>query len=92
MQRWIFIVVGGLLGCGCAAPTPPTPFRYKNPGTTPEQFMRDRYECLQYASETSNSVAPNCGIWIECLQARGYVLDPNGDLIPPPGKRVPCER
>lgn len=54
--------------------------------------MRDRTECLQYASETSNSVTPNCGIWISCLAGRGYVLDPNGDLMPPPGMRVNCER
>jgi hypothetical protein len=92
MRRWILIVVCGLLGCGCAAPTPHTPFRYRNPGTTQEQFMRDRTECLQYASETSNSVTPNCGIWISCLAGRGYVLDPNGDLMPPPGMRVNCER
>ena len=70
----------------------PTPFRYTKPGTTQEQFMRDRNECLQYASETSSSVAPNCGIWISCLVARGYVRDPNGDLMPPPDMRVPCER
>ncbi|MDE2447754.1 MAG: hypothetical protein KGO22_02205 [Gammaproteobacteria bacterium] len=92
MQRWILIVGCGLLGCGCAAPTPHTPFRYSKSGTTQEQFMRDRYECLQYAGETSNSVTPNCDIWISCLAGRGYVLDPNGDLMPPPDKMVPCER
>jgi hypothetical protein len=91
MKKWLVPLV--VLVCGCATkPTPHTPFRYSNPGSTQEQFMRDRTQCLQYASETSNSVTPNCGIWISCLAGRGYVLDPNGDLMPPPGMRVNCER
>ena len=91
MQRWFVPLV--VLVCGCATKPPSNPqFRYTKPGATQEQFMRDRNECLQYASETSNSVAPNCDIWISCLAGRGYVLDPNGDLMSPPGMRVNCER
>jgi hypothetical protein len=91
MKKWLVSLV--VLACGCATKPPPhVPFRYTKPGTSQEQFMRDRYECSQYAGETSNSVTPNCGIWISCLEGRGYVLDPNGDLMPPPDRRVNCER
>ena len=75
------------------------------PHTTQEQFMKDRYECLQqaqqpvsgayvnaYGGASSSQIVANGGVWISCLEARGYTTDPNGDLVAPPDMVVYCHR
>jgi hypothetical protein len=65
--------------------------------------MKDRYECLQeaeqpysmaaatpYGGSSSSQTMPSCGVWTACLGARGYVVDPNGNLAAPPGMKVHC--
>jgi len=65
--------------------------------------MTDRYECLQqaqqpvsgayvnaYSGASSSQIVPSCGVWLSCLGARGYILDPAGDLSAPPGMGVNC--
>jgi hypothetical protein len=74
-------------------------------GVWQQQFMKDRYECLQEAQQpvsaaavtpyyggASSQIATNCGVWISCLGARGYVADPNRDLFAPPGMLVYCRK
>jgi hypothetical protein len=65
--------------------------------------MKDRYECLQeaqqrtsgavvdaYGGAAKSQVVTNCGLWVSCLGARGYTLDPSGKLSAPPGMAVHC--
>jgi hypothetical protein len=78
---------------------------YSRPDTTQQQFMQDRYECLQeaqqrvsgaavtpYGGGATSRVVANCGVWLSCLGARGYTTDPNGDLFAPPGMAVYCQK
>jgi hypothetical protein len=62
--------------------------RYTRPDTTQEQFMQDRYECLQ---EAQRGPATSCTLISACMGARGYLLNPAGDLAPPPGMGVACQ-
>jgi hypothetical protein len=61
--------------------------RYTRPNTTQEQFMQDRYECLQ---ESQRGPIPSCSLISACMGARGYALSPDGDLAPPAGMAVAC--
>jgi hypothetical protein len=67
--------------------------------------MKDRYECLQeaqqrvsgayvnsYGGAASSRVVASCGVWVSCLGARGYTVDPDGPLAAPPGMEVRCRR
>ena len=87
---------------GCAVPQQ---IRFTKDGTDQAKFMKDRYECLQeaqqrvsgayvnqYGGASSSKVVANCGVWVACLGARGYEVDPNGDLAAPPGMVVYCAR
>jgi hypothetical protein len=65
----------------------PAPQRYTRPDTTQEQFMQDRYGCLQ---ESQRGPVPSCSLISACMGAHGYTLDPGGDLAPPPGMAVAC--
>jgi hypothetical protein len=87
---------------GCAVPPPPLPVaRFSKPGATQEQYMADRYACYQesaqnasgayvnaYGGASSSGVVHSRGAWLACMGARGYVTDPNGSLVPPPGMEV----
>jgi hypothetical protein len=101
MQRIVTLLcVIALAGCATR-----TAQHYSRPDTTQQQFMKDRYDCLQeaqqpvsaaavtaYGGGSSSRVVTNCGVWISCLGARGYVADPNGSLFAPPGMAVYCRR
>jgi hypothetical protein len=96
----------GLLLSGCATARPPVQMiRYSKPGGTQEQFMKDRYECLQesqqrvsgaavdaYGGAANSQVVTKCGLWVSCMGARGYTVDPTGNLSAPPGMVVLCRR
>jgi predicted small lipoprotein YifL len=62
--------------------------RYTRPDTTQQQFMQDRYECLQ---EAQRGPVASCSLISSCMGARGYILTPGGDLAPPPGMAVACQ-
>jgi hypothetical protein len=61
--------------------------RYTRPNTTQEQFMQDRYECLQ---ESQRGPVPSCSLISACMGARGYASSPEGDLAPPANMVVAC--
>jgi hypothetical protein len=61
--------------------------RYTRPNTTQQQFMQDRYECLQ---EAQRGPVPSCSLISACMGARGYVLSSEGDLAPPANMVVAC--
>jgi hypothetical protein len=63
---------------------------------TQEQFLKERYVCLQQAQQVSAvgsgdrygaaysaDVITNKRIFISCMGAQGYRLDPNGPLTVP---------
>jgi starvation-inducible outer membrane lipoprotein len=96
------LIVISLTACATA---PQTTIRYTRVDTSQQEFMKDRYECLQQseqrvsgavvygnvASSQEREVA-NCGLWLSCLTARGYTIDKAGDLAAPPEAVVLCSR
>jgi hypothetical protein len=82
---------------GCATQERPMLHYAKDGGSvTQEQFLQERYVCLQqaqqgkavgggdrYGSSYSASVVTNKQIFISCMSARGYRVDPNGPLTVP---------
>ena len=84
-----------------AASTPA--IRWSNPNVDEAQFLKDRYECLQQAEQrvsgayigayggvANSQMVPSCGVWTSCMGARGYVVEPNGPFVAPPGMGVAC--
>jgi len=99
----LFPLMVSLLFGGCA--NPPQQFRYAKYGATQEEFMKDRYACLQeaqqrvsgayvdaYGGGSASRVVANCGVWLSCMGARGYQVDPDGNLAAPPAMIVFCQR
>lgn len=88
---------------GCAVNPPQPMLRYSKYGATQEEFMKDRYECLlqsqrqvsgsyvgAYGGASSSSTVCSMGVWKACLGARGYQINPNGELGAPPEMAVYC--
>jgi len=89
----------------CVARPPPKPVsRFTKPGATQQQYMADRYACYQesaqnasgayvnqYAGAARSGVVHSRNAWLACMGGHGYVLDPNGDLAPPPGMEIHFE-
>ena len=102
-MRTAIATIGLVAMLAACAPTPRKTLAYTRANTTQDQFMKDRYECLQeaeqrvsaaavnqYGGASSSQIVPSCGVWTSCLGARGYVVDPNGNLSAPPGMIVNC--
>jgi len=94
----VLIVACAIVLSSCATQSPrPTPHYAKDGGSvTQEQFLQERYVCLQqaqqgkaigggdqYGSSYSASVITNKQIFISCMGARGYRIDPEGSLVVP---------
>ena len=45
-----------------------------------------------YGGAASSGVVASRTAWLACMGARGYVLDPNGTLAPPPGMESHFQR
>jgi starvation-inducible outer membrane lipoprotein len=91
-----------LAACSSAPTAPQPPAKFTKPGATQEQFMSDRYACYQAAQQqiggplmnaspgaASPQVVASRSMWLSCMQARGYVPDPNGSLSAPAGSQLP---
>jgi hypothetical protein len=81
-----------LLG-GCSHP----PTRFSKVGATQDLFMQDRYVCIQQSQQNRAAVGNyggyaavivNRGVFMSCMGARGYLLDPNGSLTALPGTEI----
>ncbi|HYA28293.1 MAG TPA: hypothetical protein VEI95_05705 [Acidobacteriota bacterium] len=117
MRTCFYIALIGIMVGGCSL-NPPEPamgnppqtvtvnpqIRYIKSGATQEEFMKDRYECIQeaqqrvsgayvgpYGGASSSKVVINCGMLTSCMGARGYTVDPYGNLAAPPGMVVYCQ-
>jgi hypothetical protein len=97
MRLSLTMMVCAIVLSGCAAHERPMPHYAKDGGSvTQEQFLQERYVCLQqaqqgravgggdqYGASYSASVVTNKQIYISCMAARGYRVDPNGPLTVP---------
>jgi hypothetical protein len=103
-MKTALVILCFILG-GCAVPQPIPQARYTKYGATQDEFMKDRYECLQqaqkrvsgayvnqYGGASNSDTVCSFGMWVSCLGSRGYVIDPNGSLAAPPGMVVRCVR
>lgn len=103
MKSTITALVLTFLFTACAASPPqkkPT-MRWSRPSTTQEQYMSDRYACFQESAEQVSGAAVTAyggtggshtahshNAYMACMGARGYVVDPNGPLVAPPGMEI----
>ena len=92
------IVALSITGCApVMAPVIPV-MRWSKPGATQDEFMRDRYACIQDARRRVSSAYVQGGagyaesgeiisrdVFVPCMGAHGYALDPNGTFVAPPG-------
>lgn len=75
--------------------------RWSRAEGTRQEYLADRYECLKEAQEVRSShaanqygavgrsgQATNAGLFIACMEARGYVRDEEGPFAPPPGSEM----
>lgn len=94
----VFLVANFLLGCASAP-------RYTKKGATEEQFLKDRYACLQenqqrietanvdsFNGNYSSKVMPSCSALASCLAARGYYQAEQGELVIPSGAVIRCSK
>jgi hypothetical protein len=97
----IALLVGSLMLAACAAPpSQQSAVRFTKPDATQEQYMADRYACYQQSAlpRAGAYVNPYAGAnsglvhsrsrWLACMGKRGYVLDSNGVLFPPPRTEI----
>lgn len=99
------MIIVALQGCAQVQPQPAqaVQMRYTNYAATQEQFLRDRYACLQetqqrvsgavisgYGGAARSQVIPSCSAMSACLAARGYLRSSNGNLVVPPGTEIQC--
>jgi hypothetical protein len=104
-QRVMLAAALAVAASGCVAPQPLPVARFSKPGATQEQYMADRYACYQdsahnasgayvsaYGGAASSGVVHSRGEWLACMGARGYVIDPNGNLAPPPAMEIRFQR
>ncbi|WP_428539205.1 hypothetical protein [Rhodopila sp.] len=100
MRAFIGIALGSLLmTTGCNPPPPPV-MLWSKPQGTYDQYLKDRYACIQdartnvsrafvsngFGSGASGQIISR-GVLVSCLAARGYVQSPTG-FGPPPGAAV----
>jgi hypothetical protein len=93
-MRKVAVIIAGLLAlqaCDITGPSGPT--RWSKPGGTHDDYTRDRYTCIRDARSTQSGgsqVVIRNSIFQPCMEARGWIKDPNG-FAPPPGGEVQME-
>lgn len=92
-MKYALLVLALSLG-GCAAPAPP--LSREKPGATEQEFMADRYACLQQSATTvygsyagpyggASKAQTGCDyqLYDACMNARGYALVQSGRFSAP---------
>jgi hypothetical protein len=97
---WPILLSAVLAACA------PTIIRYtNNNNSTYDQWIKDRYACLQetqqrvsaaqinqYGGSSTSVVVPTCSAYNACLTSRGYFRsDDGGTLTVPKGAVVKCQ-
>lgn len=96
MFRVLLVALFALAGC---AATPP--IRWAKEGGNQDQFMQDRYACIQQAQQHRSgayvndgtgsaygTVVISQGMFTSCMGARGYAMDDKGPFVAPAGMIV----
>lgn len=96
----LFAIASVLVGVGCAPHQPPPTTLWAKPGATYDEYLKDRYACIQdartpvssgFISEGTGSMSSgqiiSRDIAFACMSAHGYTQSPNG-FGPPPGGTV----
>lgn len=87
---------------GCAHnQTPLQIVHYDKPGGSQQEFMQDRFFCIQQAQQTRSAsyvnqyggasrgqVVTSLGIYTACMGAKGYVMGQAGPFFAPPGSEI----
>jgi hypothetical protein len=96
-------VIAGVAALAACASAPLPESRFTRPLTTQEQYLADQDACyresgLRISGGYINAYTPSTGVvhsrsaWLTCMVRRGYVTDPKGLLVPPPGREVYFQR
>lgn len=85
---------------GCSQ-KPIQPMRFDKPGGNQQDFMQDRFACVQqaqqgrsggyvnqYGGSTYGTVITSRGVFLACMGAKGYGVSENGPLFAPPGSEI----
>lgn len=97
VELWFWAISLVAVG-GCAAPRT---FEYNHASSTQQQFMQDRYACVQQAQQSRSSgyanaygaslgsaVVTNRGVFMSCMGAKGYTAAEKGQFTVPAGSEV----
>jgi hypothetical protein len=101
MRARTLLVVSALCAVqGCAPRQPAPPHQWSKPDASYDDFLKDRYACIQDArSRSSGAVVQGtvgaassedvlrADIFVPCMAAHGWREDPTG-FAPPPGGTV----
>ena len=92
------LFVAALAALQACAPQQPPIHYWSKPGATYDDFLKDRYACIQDARSrvsdafvqgdfgaASSDEVITANIFLPCMAARGYREDPTGPFGPPPG-------
>ena len=80
---------------GCIAQQPLQVVQLSKQGASYQDFSRDRYACVQeasrpvssgyanaYGASTSSNVIPSQGVYLSCMNARGWYRVSQGGFVP----------
>jgi hypothetical protein len=94
---WVALpLLSTIMLAGCAS-QPMRPMHWSKADTNQEQFMKERYVCLQeaqqgrsagyvdrYGGSSVGTVVTNGPLFTSCMMARGYAQNTDGPLVAPP--------
>jgi hypothetical protein len=93
----LLAVIGAVVALNFASCAKPPPMRFTHATATQQIYMQDRYVCIQqaqqgrsgayvnqYGGASQSTVVTSRGIFLACMGAKGYSVDPNGPLTTPP--------
>ena len=95
MNKILVVLVGIclLLATACASPQPqPLARTYDRPNTSRQEFLKDRYECIQesrveYSASRGGTFASrsliSCAFMFSCMEGRGYTIYTDGSGMAP---------
>jgi hypothetical protein len=94
MFKKLLLALSCLSVAACAST--PTLLRFERMGTSQQDFMKDRLECIKQAQQpssiaqvsayggTANSrIVISRGVMVTCLAAKGYNVTKDGPLVAP---------
>lgn len=94
-MKTLLVLLSALLLTAC------TPKVWYKPGSTQDEFSRDKYDCVQQAQQrvsgayvdayggvANNHVITNNNLFNSCMNSRGWYLGKKGETPPPPPEKI----